>query len=176
MKKIIVSLMFVLASVYGTLVIAQQDPVGKLFDKYAGQEGFTTVHITGDLLKMAAKCDPDDKDLQFLSNLTEVKVLAQEGIKDQTPGLNFHAEIWPYLDKSAYKELLIVKEKDQDVKMLARENGDVISEFLIIVSGVDENVLVQIKGSLNLKEMDKLSDSFDFKGFDQLKKLEETQN
>jgi hypothetical protein len=37
-------------------------------------------------------------------------------------------------------------------------------------------VLVQIKGNLNLNEMDKLSDSFDFKGFDQLKKLEETQN
>jgi len=176
MKKIITSLLIAVTSIYGTIVMAQQDPVNSLFEKYAGKEGFTTVHVTGDLLKMAAKIDPEDKDMEFLSRLTEIKVLAQECKEGQPSGLNFYAEIWPVIDKSAYKELLIVKEKDQDVKMLARENGDIISEVLIIVSGVNENVLVQIKGNLNLHELDQLSDSFDFEGFDQLKKLEETQN
>ena len=120
--------------------------------------------------------DQDDPDMKFLSQISEIKVLAQECAEGKPSGLNFLTEIWPGLDRSAYKELLIVKEKDQDVKMLARENGDIISEFLIIVSGLNENVLVQIKGNLNLNEIDRLSDSFDFKGFDQLKKLEETQN
>lgn len=176
MKKVTFILLFAITSLYSTGVVAQQDPVSRLFDRYAGKEGFTTVFVTGDLLKMAAKCDPEDQDLRFLSNLSEIRVLAQEGKDGQIAGLNFHAEIWPDLDKAAYKELLIVKEKDQDVKMLARENGKTISEFLIIVSGTNENVLVQIKGNLNLQEMDKLSESFDFKGFDQLKKLEEANN
>ena len=176
MKKIIAGLLIAVTSIYSTVVIAQQDPVNSLFEKYAGKEGFTTVHLTGDLLKLAAKMDSEDKNMNFLSQITEINVLAQEGIEGQSSGLNFHSEIWPGLDKSAYKELLIVKEKDQDVKMLARENGDIISEFLIIVSGLNENVLVQVKGNMNLKELDHLSDSFDFKGFDQLKKLDETQN
>jgi len=170
------SLLIAVTSVYGTVVIAQQDPVNSLFEKYAGKDGFTTVYLTGDLLKLAAKMDTEDKDMEFLSRITEIKVLAQEGEEGKSSGLNFHSEIWPSLDKSAYKELLIVKEKDQDVKMLARENGDFISEFLIIVSGLNENVLIQIKGNLNMNEMDQLSDSFDFKGFDQLKKLEEAKN
>jgi len=176
MKKIIMSLLIAVTSVYGTVVIAQHDPVNSLFEKYAGKDGFTTVYLTGDLLKLAAKMDAEDKDMEFLSRITEIKVLAQEGEEGQSSGLNFHSEIWPSLDKSAYKELLIVKEKDQDVKILARENGDFISEFLIIVSGLSENVLIQIKGNLNMNEMDQLSDSFDFKGFDQLKKLEEAKN
>ena len=116
--------------------------------------------------------DSEDKDMKILSQITEIKVLAQESVEGQPSGLNFHSEIWPGLDKSAYKELLIVKEKDQDVKMLARENGDIISEFLIIVSGLNENVLVQIKGNMNLNDMNQLSDSFDIEGFDQLTKLE----
>jgi hypothetical protein len=173
MKKIIVSLVAVLLSGYSFIAVAQNDPVGQVFDKYAGKDGFTTVNITGDLLKMAAKCDAEDKDLSFLANLTEIRVLAQECEPGQSAGVNFQDEIWPKLDKSAYKELLIIKEKDQDVKMLARENGKTIQEFLIIVSGSDENVLVQIKGNLNMDEIDKLSDSFDFKGFEQLKKLED---
>jgi Domain of unknown function (DUF4252) len=176
MKKIIAGLLIALTSVYGSVVIAQNDPVNSLFEKYAGKEGFTTVHLTGDLLKLAAKMDKEDQDMKFLSQISEIKVLAQECTEGKPTDLNFYAEIWPGIDKSAYKELLTVKEKDQDVKMVARGNGDNISEFLIIVSGLNENVLVQIKGNLNLKEMDQLSDSFDFKGFDQLKKLEETQN
>ncbi|MBN2274378.1 MAG: DUF4252 domain-containing protein [Bacteroidales bacterium] len=176
MKKIIVSLMVAITTVYSTAVIAQQDPVSKLFGRYAGKEGFTSVYVTGDMLKMASNCDPENQDLSFLSRLTEVRVLAQECAEGQSSELNFHAEIWPNLDHTAYKELLIVKEKDQDVKIVARENGDVITEFLIIVSGSDENVLVQIKGSINLNELDKLSDSFDIEGFDQLKKLEEAKN
>jgi hypothetical protein len=176
MKKIIVGLLIAVTSIYGTVVIAQRDPVNSLFEKYAGKEGFTTVHLTGDLLKLAAKMDSEDKDMNILSQITEIKVLAQEGVEGQSSGLNFHSEIWPGLDKSAYKELLIVKEKDQDVKMLARENGDIISEFLIIVSGLNENVLVQIKGNMNLNEINQLSDSFDFDGFDQLTKLEGTKN
>jgi len=171
-----VGLLIAVTSVYGTVVIAQQDPVNSLFEKYAGKEGFTTVHLTGDLLKMAAKMDSEDKDMNILSQISEIKVLAQEGLEGQSSGLNFHSEIWPALDKAAYKELLIVKEKDKDVKMLARENGDIISEFLIIVSGLNENVLVQIKGNLNLNEMSQLSDSFDFDGFDELAKLEGTKN
>ena len=176
MKKIFACLLIAVTSVYGTVVIAQQDPVNDLFERYAGKDGFTTVHLTGDLLKLAAKIDPEDKDMEFVSRLTEIKVLAQECTEGKASGLNFHGELWPVLDKSAYKELLIVKEKDQDVKMLAREKGDIITEFLIIVSGLNENVLVQIKGNINLNELDQLSDSFDFKGFEQLKKLEEQKN
>lgn len=175
MKKIIVSLVVVLLCSYSFMSCAQSDPVGLVFDKYAGREGFTTVNMTGDLLKFAAKCD-DDPTHKFLANLTEVRVLSQECKGGEKTGINFHDEIWPKLNQSAYKELLIVKEKDQDVKILARENGDIISEFLIIVSGIDENVLVQIKGRLNANEVDELSDSFDFKGFNQLKKLEDQEN
>ena len=176
MKRIVLCLWVAVTLSSATVVMAQQDPVTKLFERYSGKEGFTTVYVTGDLLKMAAKCDAEDQDLSFLSSLTEVKVLAQECKEGQNAGINFHDEIWPNLDHSAYKELLIVKEKDQDVKMVARENGKTISEFLIIVSGKDENVLVQIKGSIDLDKMNQLSDSFDFKGFDQLKKLEEKHN
>jgi hypothetical protein len=179
MKKVISGLLIAVASVYSTVVIAQKDPVNTLFEKYAGKEGFTTVHLTGDLLKLAAKIDQEDQndqDMKFLSQISEIKVLAQECTEGQPSALNFYDEIWPEIDKSAYKELLTVKEKDQDVKMVARENGEIISEFLIIVSGLNENVLVQIKGNLNLDEINQLSDSFDFKGFDQLKKLEAKQN
>ena len=75
MKKVILVL-FVLSVVQ--LINGQNDPVSALFEKYAGKEGFTTVNITGDLLKIAAQCAPDDEDLKKVSKLSHIRVLVQE--------------------------------------------------------------------------------------------------
>ena len=151
------------------LLNGQTDPVSKVFNKYAGAEGFTTVNIPGDMLKMLAKMDPQDKDLQAISKLQGIKILTQE---DKTAGyedLNFYDEIYNELDKTLYKELLIVKEQDEHVNMLVREDNGIIKEFLLIVSSNDENVLISIKGEIELSELDELSGSIGLKQSDKLK-------
>ncbi len=141
------------------LVNAQTDPVSEVFNKYSGAEGFTTVNIPGDMLKMVARMDPQNKDMEFISKLDAVKILTQE---TKTPGyedLNLYEEVYRKLDKSLYKELLVVREKDEHVNMLVRENNGIISEFLLIVSGSDENVLISIKGEIELSKLGELSGS-----------------
>jgi hypothetical protein len=166
MKKVIFVLII---SGLTHFVNAQADPVSKVFNKYAGAEGFTTVNIPGVMLKMAARMDPQNKDMEFISKLNEVKILTQE---TKTPGyedLNLYEEVYKQLDKSLYKELLIVSEKDEHVNMLVREDNGIISEFLMIVSGSDENVLISIKGEIELDELGGLSGSI---GPDQANMLE----
>jgi hypothetical protein len=166
MKKLIFALIICGLT---NVLFAQTDPVNEVFNKYSGAEGFTTVNITGEMLKIAARIDNQNKDMQFISKLDEVKILTQES---KTPGyedLNFYEEIYKKLDKSLYKELLVVREEDEHVNMLARENNGIISEFLLIVSGDDENVLIRIKGEIELSELDELSGSI---GMIQSDKLE----
>lgn len=153
---------------------AQNDPVGKIFDKYSGIEGYTTVHVTGDLLKMVAKMDTGDQDLNAVTNmLDEIKILAQEDAS--AAKLDFYNEVYMKLDRSLFKELLTVKEATQKVNMLAKEDNGIISEFILIVSGED-NVLISIKGRIQLDKMGDLAESFDFAGFEKLKLLEEEHN
>lgn len=166
MKKVILVL-FVLSVVQ--LLSGQDDPVSALFEKYAGKEGFTTVNITGDLLKIAAQCAPDDEDLKKVSKLSHIRVLVQEEATDELEGLNFYDEVIGKLDKSLYKELMVVVEKDEQVNMLMREENGVVKEFLIVVGNEDENVLVSIMGDIKLDELDELSESMNFKCSDKLK-------
>jgi hypothetical protein len=49
-----------------------------------------------------------------------------------------------------------VKEKDQDLRMLVKTEGNRFREFLLIAGGED-NVLIQIKGNLTLDDAEKLS-------------------
>lgn len=168
-KALIVLFVFSLTHVLN----AQVDPVNALFEKYAGAEGFTTVNITGDLLKLAAQCDPEDDDLKKVSKLNHIRVLVQEEAIEGLEELNFYDEVCTKLDNSLYKELIVVIEKDEQVKMMVREEDDVIKEFLIVVGSEDENVLVSIRGDINLDDLEELSESIDFKCSDKMKLAKE---
>jgi hypothetical protein len=72
-----------------------------------------------------------------------------------------------------YKELMIVKEEGQDIQFLVRENGDKISELLLIVSGEGENVLMSIQGDIDMKNISKLAGAMDIEGMERLEKIDE---
>ncbi len=148
----------------------QNSLVNQVFSKYSGSEGFTVVNITGDLLKLAAQLDEkEDGDLEKLSKLKEIKILVQEDPVDGQR-VDFHEEVYNKLDKSLYKELVVVKEADQDVNILARDENGKINEFLVIISGKDESVLIQVVGSIELSEIAEMGD-FQIDGFDKLKMI-----
>jgi hypothetical protein len=163
-------LLLMTLSLAGT-ALGQKDPVSATFDKYSGKDGYTIVNITGEMLRMMAQIEEDRRDTTFLSKLNELKILVREKCSDQ-PVVNFRSEIYDKLDKSAYKEMMTVKEDDEDVAILVKESGGRISEFLIIVGGNKDNVLIQGKGNLLLNEIAKMTGGCHMKGLEHLKELE----
>jgi hypothetical protein len=165
MKKAILC-MIIMA--FAVTLHAQKDPVSAVFDKYAGKEGFVAVNITGDMLKMFAQMEEQRRDTTFISKMTGIKILATEKSCDK-PVVDFIAEVYDKLDKSAYKELMSVKEEDEDVYILAKESSGRISELLIVVSGKDDNALIQMKGDILLRELGEMAEAYDIKEFKHLK-------
>jgi hypothetical protein len=72
--------------------------------------------------------------------------------------------------------MVTIKESDQDVNILVVEDGDFISEFLLIVSGIDENVLISIKGKIRLEDLSRLGNSINMEGMDRLSLMDEMNN
>lgn len=151
MKKLFTILtILVIASAF---TFGQRTPVDDLFDKYSGQEGITTVLISEGLFKIISDMDEEsgsmDGDLKKLKGITSLRVLAVED-EALNKELDFFAEVDGNMDWGAYEELMIVKDGNENVRMLAQTDGDVVKEFLIIVGGED-NVLVSIKGDITKK-------------------------
>jgi hypothetical protein len=169
MRKIIIGMM---ALCFSGMAFAQKDPVSAVFDKYAGVEGITTVNITGDMLKLISQAEEQRRDTVFTSKLSEVKILALEKSCDKPATMDLRTELYDKLDKSVYKEMLTVKQNDEDVIILAKELKGRLAELLIIVGGKNENALIQVKGDILLSELAGLADKYQMKGFEQLKKLE----
>jgi hypothetical protein len=151
MKKF---LLITVLSAIATVVSAQKS-IDALFERYAGKDGFTTVTISGDLLKFAACLDDENDEDVLPAKITEIRILAQddENLKVE----NFYDLIIKDIDLDKYEEFMRVKESDQDLRMLVRSEGRAFREFLLIAGG-DNNALIQVKGNMTFKEARKFSE------------------
>ena len=159
-----------IALIMPLFVFAQHSAVDKLFEKYGGKDGFTTVSINKGMFEMLKDIDPEDEDIKALANIESVKVLAVED-EEMIKGVNFYDEIMKSLNVEEYEELVTVKQSDQDVKILVKQTGSIIQELLIVVGGED-NALVYIKGNIQLKDLSGLSNGFPMNGLETLELLE----
>lgn len=153
------------------VLIAQGSPADRLFDKYSGKEGYTSVFISRHMFRLFSNLETGDKEMENLFNrLTGIRILASEG--KSVGGINFFDEIMRSLPAGEYQELMVVREKDQDFQFLIREKDGIINELLMVAGGVNNNALISIQGNIDLNTISRLSRSMKIEGLDALEKIE----
>ena len=168
MKTITFFAYFLLISLVG---FAQGKSMDEIFNKFENKEGVTSVNISKDMMGLVAQMDSNDvKCKNFISQISQVKILVFEhaSIEDKT-SFNSMAKSLPLSD---YKELMVVRENNQNIKMLLRENQGKVSEFLLLVTGEKEPVIISIRGNIDPKELGKLSSGMHIKGCEYLAHLD----
>ncbi|MCJ7449103.1 MAG: DUF4252 domain-containing protein [Bacteroidales bacterium] len=150
MKKL-----FWIVTLLASLSIASgQKSIDALFNRYAGRDGFTTITINGNLLKLARLLDDDDEENPLPGDITEIRILVQEDKEMQVE--NFYDLVIRDIYIKDYEEFMRVKESDQDLRMLVRSDGNIFKEFLLVAGG-DDNFIIQVKGNMTYKEARKFS-------------------
>jgi len=166
MKKLF---LFATALCLASVLNAQKNPIDELFDKYSEREGFTTIYISSKMFSLFVDKDaPKDEVENIMRRLKSIRILT---VNDSllNRDINFYNELSRKLDFSVYEELMVVKEEPVVMKFLIRQDGDVISELLVISGGPGGNVLISVKGDLDMKSISDLSKS---SGIGELKQLD----
>jgi hypothetical protein len=146
----------IIAAVLISVSLSGQKSIDDLFAKYGGKEGFTTVTINGNLLKLASAMDNDEHDKSMPKDISIIRILTQDK-ESNVKADNFYDAVIKDIDLTKYEEFMRVKDADQDVRMLVRMEGNKFTEFLLISGGKD-NALIQIKGSMTFDEAKKFAD------------------
>jgi hypothetical protein len=146
--------LFIFLSIAGTIVYGQKS-IDTLFERYTGRDGFVTITINGNLLKLFACHDAKVEDNSIPASIAEIRIIAQEG--EHLKVDNFYDMVIKDVNIDSYEEFMRVKESDQDVRMLVRTDCKKFKEFLLIAGGKD-NALIQIKGNMTFTEARKFSD------------------
>jgi hypothetical protein len=169
MKRIVFGVTLMMLSI---LAMGQNSAVDKIFDKYNGKDGYTTVYISSFMFNLLNSLDTDDPEYnefkKATSGITSIKILTQDGSNSEA----FGAELLRMLPRSEYQEMMVVKDKDENVQFLARQSGGKIVEFLLIVSGGGEDALICIQGDIDLESIAHIASGLDMPGLDNLEGLE----
>lgn len=172
MKKILIILVLMSPAV----LFAQNSQLNTFFDKYSGQEGYTSVYITKYMFDLFAKITDEQEDKEFhelTSKLNSIKILTADSAKEVNTGKKFEKELLKILPKTNYKDLMIVKDGKQNIRFLIREEKSKIAELVMIVTGQGDAVLMFLEGDIDLKSISKLSKSMKITGFEHLDKIDE---
>jgi hypothetical protein len=153
----------------GAGTFAQDDAIGKFFGKYVEDSRFTVVSVSPKMFRLLAKVNwdtvaPDLK--QTVQKLQSLRILSTAS----TP-LQFYKEAMTRIDMKEYEELITVRNKNDNVRFVVRENGGLIHELLMIAVDDSGFTLMSFVGDIDLDKMSRLASSMSIKGMDNLKNV-----
>ncbi len=170
MKRILTGGMLILLTL---CAMGQNSAVDKVFDKYNGKDGYTTVYISSYMFNLLSSLDSDDADYnefkQATAGIKSIKILTQDGGNS----VAFGAELLEMLPQEEYQEMMRVKDGAEEVLFLAREEAGKITEFLLIVSGGGDDALIAITGNIDLETISSIASGLDMPGLENLENLED---
>ncbi|MDP2724311.1 MAG: DUF4252 domain-containing protein [Bacteroidales bacterium] len=177
MKKIILSTAIMLIALMPAMLQAQT-PIDKLYEKYAGQEGFTSINISPGMFQMLSDLDTDDstegvKEAQnVMDQLKSLKMLVYEPKEGQK--FDFMTEVKKSVKLGEYLELMSIREENTDIRFLVKKTKDGhISELLMLVDDDNEGMILSMTGNIDMNTISKIGKSMDVKGLENLEKLDQ---
>ncbi len=178
MKKTVLKITVLLFAFLPIVALSQKSPVDKLFDKYSGQDGFTSVDVAKGLFELFSEIDAEDEDFEDFQKAVEgvekLRLLACSDEEEKKLKDNFYNDIMSSIPFDEYKVLMVVKDDDNDVKFYAKNNNQVITEMLMVVDGDDEVVLLSLTGDIDLNYVAKLGTSMKLGGMEHLGKMKKS--
>lgn len=173
MKKIMpaIALLFLFAAAANS-----QSIMDKLYDKYSGSDGYVSVYISKymfDMFRQESPGQAESEELdQIIGKLNCIKILVTDDDPATPSPVNLYQEMMRILPSSPYKEIMVVKEKDENIKFYVKEVNKKVAELLLVIGGKDSNALISIQGDIDMKNISKLAKSMNIEGMNNLEKMQ----
>jgi hypothetical protein len=179
MKKLTLNMIcFILLAI--PAMMNAQSPIDKVFEKYAGQDGFTSVNISKEMFQMLMQMGQgDSKDTsaveirKMMEQLTGLKVLTYtfDSVKIAR-AVSVYNEFAGVFPAGSYKELMTINEGRQNIKFMTRSDASgKITEMVMLMKDKTEVAVLSLTGNIDLSTVSKLSKGMNIHGMENLKKI-----
>ncbi len=169
------SLLIIVLTGFLSPLNAQSDAISKYFDQYVNDQRFTVVYISPKMFEILGKLDleelQDDEAQAVMEVVKELKGLRV--LTTEVTPLKFYEEAKAKIKTSEYEILLTVRDEEENVQFLIKDEGNTINELLLLVGGEDEFVMLSFMGNIDLNKISQLARKLDVKGVEHLDKLDE---
>ena len=160
MKKITMLLMLLLLMVQGISAKSVKDIINQF--KGENKAEYTYVSPAMMLLARAAVKNYSKETGDMLNKVNSVRLLNLDACKSKTKKKLFK-EI-DNLDEEEYQSIVTNGKQKDGFKMLVKVDPNGTSEFVVLNSGDDNCLLIQVEGTITMEELQKLIDGKEIPG------------
>ena len=162
-------------------LVNAQSPIDKIFDKYAGQDNFTTVNISKDMFEMFMQMDKEPgrdsgrvQMKKMMEQLNGLKVLTFKFDSTKIArGVAVYNEFAGVFPAASYKEIMTINEGRQSIRFLTRqESSGKISELVMLMKDKSEVAALSLTGNIDLSTVSRLSRGMNLPGMKGLHRLD----
>ena len=171
--------LFLILALSMPFMLAAQSTGNSFFDRYSGQEGFTSITITPKMFELLAamSLETGDPETQAIMDMVQqvegLTILVYEGEGEAKPGGLFK-EANASIKSGLFEELMTVNGEDEKIRFMVQDGKPgYVKELLMIVDDGNEFVFLSLKGNIELAQVAKLAKMADGMGLDGLEKLGE---
>jgi len=150
MKKIIsISIIFL---IFIGSIDAQKD-FNEFYKAYKDKEGITSININGLMNSMLKDGDNDE----LIKKTQSLKIITADDPND-----GMIKDLEKYFPETVYPLLMVVKEGNETVKIIAKQNEKIVEEILFIINEPNSLTVLCMKGNYNLEDALEMGNSVNF--------------
>ncbi len=153
----------------------QSNAVLEFHNKYKDNSRYLSFRIEGGLLKTLSNIETDDPEAgDFLKLISKIDAIDIHSINLEESKFDERSlqEFIRQIKREKFEDLMIVNEENKKINFLVKESGGRISDLLLLIDAPDDFTVLNISGDIDLHSLAKLSRSMDFKGSEELRKLD----
>jgi len=147
---------------FSPAIFAQNTEIQGFIEQHKSDKGFTYAFLSKDLFEVATKTSIKNEDWNGLHNVIKnigsLSILAAEDIKNGVP---LYKEVRELIPNNEFDELLTVRDGNENVRIWAKSEENMVTDLVLLVGSPDEFVLVCFAGNLELGNIAQLAELFE---------------
>lgn len=147
-------MIFIIAITVLPLFAGAQDFIDDVFNKYSGNEDFTSIVISKNLLDFAFTLDKEKELNSLKGKISDLKILISE--KKNDLGVKFTDEVRSNLGKNDFLSVIEILDGKNKVNFYVKKDNDKIVQLILLATDKDQEVLLTLKGQFSMKELAEL--------------------
>ena len=155
------------------LAAAQNDAVTRFVENRIEDDEPTRISISARMFSLFTNLDaedPEDKELlEQMSRLKGMKILSTEEVQDGEALVKSIRNDLP----NEYESLMTINDDDEYIEFLVLGEGDKVNELVMLIGSKGNFLAMSILGSIDLKQISRLSQSMDVGGMEKLEHVGE---
>ncbi|MCB0631910.1 MAG: DUF4252 domain-containing protein [Saprospiraceae bacterium] len=151
MRNMLLYTLFILLPALG---VAQSKYITQFYNQYKSYEDVTNINLKGFVLRLAGNFVDDENARKVIRKVSHLRLLMVEDTELVT------AEDYTFLIKGlksdSFEELMQIRDKGNHIDFYLREDGDRITDVIMLLRGEDEFLMLSLEGAFRFSDLNDL--------------------